>query len=226
MIECEGIVASKATVARLPVYLRYLKDKRADGVENVSSTSIAEALRLNPVQVRKDLALVSPTPGTPKLGFAVDELIGSIESFFGCDNVNDAILVGAGGLGSTLLSYEGFKNYGLNIVAAFDVDERLVGKALGGVPVLSLDKLPGALERLKIRLGILTVPKSAAQSCADLMVKSGIRAIWNFAPTHLTVPERVAVKNEDLAASLAVLSRTLSDLLKEEETPDDNQSVN
>lgn len=218
MIECkEDIVASKATISRLPVYLRYLRDKLGKGESNVSSTCIADDLQLNPVQVRKDLALVSGVPGRPKLGFDLVELIAGIESFLGCGNSNDALLAGVGGLGSTLLSYEGFSAYGLNIRAAFDVSERLIGTKVHGIPVMELGKLKGTAERLNIRMGIITVPKAAAQSVADLMADSGIRAIWNFAPTHLIVPEKVAVKNEDLAASLAVLSKKLRDALRDEE---------
>ena len=104
MIEVkDGIIASQATVARYPIYLRYLRDLKKAGEENVSSTRIADDLKLNPVQVRKDLALVSSVSGKPKLGFGVEELTRDLEQFLGCDNVNDALLVGAGGLGRTLL---------------------------------------------------------------------------------------------------------------------------
>lgn len=214
MIECrESIVASKATVSRLPIYLRYLRDKLKEGEENISSTKIAEDMRLNPVQVRKDLALISTVSGKPKLGFAIPELIVSIEDFLGCNNVNEALLVGVGGLGSTLLSYEGFKNYGLNIVAAFDVNPKIINRKINHVPILPMDKLDSTVRKLNIKMGIITAPKTEAQNIADKMVQSGILAIWNFAPTHLKLPETIAVKYEDLAASLAVLSRKLKDVL-------------
>lgn len=211
----EGIVASKATIARLPIYLRYLREKLGACEENISSTAIADEMHLNPVQVRKDLALVSSVSGKPKLGFGVKDLIDSIERFLGFDNTNDALLVGVGGLGRTLLSYEGFKNYGLNLVAAFDVNPELVGSKVNGIPVLAPEKMANTASRLNIKLGIITVPKESAQGVADSMVESGIRAIWNFAPTHLKLPESIAVKNEDLAASLAVLSKKLSDIVKD-----------
>lgn len=215
MIEVkEDVVASKATISRLPVYLRFLRDKLKAGDENVSSTTIAEELRLNPVQVRKDLALVSTVSGRPKLGFGVKELIEDIESFLGLRNTHDAILCGVGSLGSTLLKYEGFKNYGLNIVAAFDVNPELIGKTINGIAVLGYDALPNTVRRLSVHVGIITVPKSVAQSVADTMAQSGIRAIWNFAPAHLNLPEGIAVKNEDLAASLAVLTKRLEDTLR------------
>ena len=210
----QGVVASKATIARLPGYLGYLRDKQAEGVENISSTAIAEDLRLNAVQVRKDLAFVSSVAGRPKLGFAVSDLILDIERFLGYDNVTDAVLVGTGGLGRTLMGYDGFKTYGLNIEAAFDVDPDLIGRRVHGKPVFALEKLPGVVKRLNIHIGIITVPKQVAQSVADLLVGAGIKAIWNFAPTHLQLPEGIAVKNEDMAASLALLSKKLSEILK------------
>lgn len=203
----EGV--SKATIARLPIYLRYLRDRSAAGEEYASSTQIADRMRLNPVQVRKDLALVSSESGRPKLGFKITTLIEDVERFLGCDNVNDALIVGVGGLGRTLLTYEGFRNYGLNIVAAFDADSAVVGKTFGGVTVRGVDKLRKTAAEKNVKMGIITVPKAAAQQVAEIMVAGGIRAIWNFAPTHLVLPDGIAVKNEDLAASLAVLSRQL-----------------
>ena len=126
---------SKATIGRLPAYHRYLTEKKAEGEKAVSSTAIAEELHLNAVQVRKDLAAISSAAGKPKLGFDVEELIADIDRFLGYDNVSDAVLVGAGGLGSALVGYDGFKNYGLNIVAAFDCDPARIGKTVGGVRV-------------------------------------------------------------------------------------------
>ncbi len=217
MIEVKAdAVASKATISRLPVYLRFLRDKLKAGDENVSSTAIAEELRLNPVQVRKDLALVSSESGKPKLGFRLKELIEGIENFLGICNTHDAVLCGVGSLGSTLLKYEGFKNYGLNIVAAFDTNSAVIGKKINGISVFAYDALPKTVKRLNIKMGIITVPKSVAQNVADNMAQSGIRAIWNFAPVHLSLPEEVAVKYEDLAASLALLGKKLEDTLRKE----------
>ena len=211
MIEVrDGVVASKATISRLPVYLRFLRDKVKAGDENVSITVIAEGLRLNPVQVRKDLALVSSEAGKPKLGFNVLDLIESIENFLGLRNTHDAVLCGVGSLGSTLLKYEGFKTYGLNIVAAFDVSPQTVGKNINGIAVLPFESLCSTVRRLNVQVGIITVPKEAAQEVTNTMVNAGIRAILNFAPVYLTVPENVFVKYEDLAVSLAALSGALS----------------
>jgi len=131
------------------------------------------------VQVRKDLACVSKK-GRPKLGYVAEELIRDIESFLGYDSLNDAIIVGAGRLGGALLSYEGFKEYGLNIVAAFDVDESKIGTEICGRKIFPLDKMKELCRRMKIRIGIITVPADSAQKVCDMLVDSGIYAIWNL----------------------------------------------
>jgi len=198
---------------RLPSYLSYLKSLPEGDNEYVSATTVAMALGLNDVQVRKDLACVSKK-GRPKLGYVTEELIKDIESFLGYDDLNDAIIVGAGRLGGALMSYDGFKEYGLNIVAAFDVDESKVGTEICGKKVLPMDKMAELCERMKIRIGIITVPAHAAQMVCDMLVKSGIYAIWNFAPTHLKVPDNILVQQENMAASLAVLSAHLAEAIK------------
>lgn len=207
---------SKATIGRLPAYHRYLTEKKAEGERTVSSTAIAEALHLSAVQVRKDLAAISSAAGKPKLGFDVGDLIADIDRLLGYDNVSDAVLVGAGGLGSALVGYDGFKNYGLNIVAAFDADPARVGTTVGGIKVFPADELARLVRRLNVLIGIVAVPREAAQGVADELIKGGVRAIWNFAPVHLNVPENIAVKNEDMAASLAILSKRLAEILNSE----------
>ena len=201
---------SKATLRRLPSYLRYLYKLDKSAVPTVSSTTIANALGLNPVQVRKDIALVSSVAGKPKTGFVTKELIADLEGYLGYHNTRDAVLVGVGGLGRAILGYDGFKNYGLNIVGAFDINENVINTEVNGKPVYHMDKLQSVVERLKIRLGIICVPSAAAQKVADSMVSAGIKAIWCFAPVHLNLPPEIAVKGEDLAASLALLSMQLN----------------
>lgn len=207
---------SKATIGRLPAYHRYLKEKMAAGERTVSSTAVAEDLHLNAVKVRKDLAVISSVAGKPKLGFAIADLIDGIDRILGYDNVTDAVIVGAGGLGSALVGYGGFKAYGLNIVAAFDNDPERIDTMLGGVKVFDSKDLVRLVRRLNVLIGIIAVPASAAQSVADELVEGGVRAIWNFAPVHLTLPANIAVKNEDMAASLAILSKRLAEILNSE----------
>ena len=207
---------SKATIGRLPAYHRYLKEKLAEGEKTISSTSIAEDLHLNAVQVRKNLSVISTVAGKPKLGFEIAELIEDINRILGYDNVTDAVLVGAGGLGSALAGYDGFKNYGLNIVAVFDSDPEIIDSTVNGIKVFDAAQIQHLVRRLNVLIGIITVPKSAAQKVADELIEGGVRAIWNFAPVHLNVPENIAVKNEDMAASLAILSKRLAEILNNE----------
>ena len=127
----------------------------------------------------------------------------------GYDNLSDVVIVGAGGLGKAFLGYEGFKNNGMNIVAAFDKNEQLVGTCVAGKPILSIKEFDSFVEQRKIRIGIIAVPKVAAQEVLDKMVGAGIKAIWNFAPVALLPPKGVTLKTEDLAASLSILAGKL-----------------
>lgn len=205
---------STQTLHRIPLYLNYLRSLPVDGSENISATAIAEALGLNDVQVRKDLAQVS-SGGRPKIGYVTKRLIADIEEFMGYNDTRSAIVVGAGNLGRALFSYGGFSEYGLELVAAFDVDDSLIGTSIAGKPVLSFDRMKDLCQRMKIRIGIITVPADAAQQVCDQMVESGILAIWNFAPVHLNVPAGVLVRYENIACSLAVLAKRLNDKLIE-----------
>ncbi len=209
---------SKQLLQRLPLYLNYLKSF-ADRDGNISAPMIASVMRLNEVQVRKDLAAVSSSGGKPKTGFAAGQLIRDIEKFLGYDNVDEAIIAGVGHLGTALLSYEGFDECGLKILMGFEAKEELVGTSIAGKQILHIDKLVDVCKRLKVRIGIITVPAAAAQEVCDRMVESGILAIWNFAPVHLTVPDDVVVQNHNMVTSLVVLSKHLAEKLakKEEE---------
>ena len=208
---------SLATLQRMPGYLRYLKHKEADGAEYISSVGLAEAMQENPAVVKKDLSMAVVSEGKPKIGYYIPDLIRDIESFMGYDNEKDAVLVGAGKLGQALLGYGGFEKYGLNIVAGFDVDPVLVGTEVHGKKILSYDKLQDTVRKLNIKMAVLTLPAAQAQKAADALVEAGVRAIWNFCPVTLGLPDTVAVKNENMAASLAVLSAKLKEILKKEE---------
>ncbi len=203
----QQITISKAVLKRLPIYLTYLKSQ--ENLVNISATALATALNLGEVQVRKDLALVSDG-GRPKIGYNRLKLIDDIEQFLGCDNTNDAVVIGAGGLGGALLGYTGFAEYGLNIVAAFDSNPDLVGKVKRGKKIYPVSELKEFCTERKILIGIITVPSEFAQSVCDDLIECGIRAIWNFAPIHLEVPDGVLVQRENMATSLAVLSKHLA----------------
>jgi redox-sensing transcriptional repressor len=197
------------SLGRLPQYHHFLVELKAKGVRQVSCSTIGNALNLVPVQVRKDLQYTGIV-GKPKTGYSVEELVQSIETFLGWNNVNEAFLAGAGNLGTALLGYERFSSFGLRIVAAFDTDPGKIGAWIHDKAVMPLDKLADLACRMSIHLGIITTPAEVAQSIADEMVKGGIQAIWNFAPVKLKVPQNIIVHNEDLYSSLASLSWKLA----------------
>lgn len=200
---------SKATLSRMPLYLHFLQEESSKGSQYISSTVIAQNISVSSVLVRKDLAFVSSEAGRPRLGFSVNRLIVDIEKFLGYDNLSETVIVGAGGLGRAFLGYEGFKNNGLNIVAAFDVSKQLIGTQVAGKDILPISQLKEFVREHNIRIGIITVPKTAAQEVLNEMVDAGIKAIWNFAPAPLRAPKDVVLKTEDLAASLAMLAGKL-----------------
>jgi redox-sensing transcriptional repressor len=183
---------------------------RGQGQDQTSATHLAEVLGVHPTQVRKDLVMAG-CQGRPKTGHKVAELMGAIEAFLHWDSPSEAFLVGVGSLGTALMKYPGFEKAGARIVAAFDSDPAKAGLRIGETPVLGMEKFTNLAQRMHIAVGILTVPPEAAQATADLMVGSGIRAIWNFAPVALDLPDGVIVENLELFASLALLLRKLSD---------------
>jgi len=195
-------------VKRLPLYLRLLREMRARGEVFASSATLARILEVDPIVVRKDLAGAGVC-GTPRLGFPIDPLITGIERYVGWSDDTATVLAGVGRLGTALLGYTGFREHGLQIVAAFDLAAWRVGRRVSGVPVYATDKLTEVVRRLNVRIGILTVPQEVAQPVADAMIAGGIRGIWNFTTVQLVVPAEVIIKREDLAASLAVLSHRL-----------------
>ena len=206
---------SQSVLKRLPGYLVYLKNMPADGPDHISATALAAAQGMGEVQVRKDLAIVSDG-GRPKIGYLREGLIDDIEKFLGYNNTTDAVLIGAGKLGQALMGYSGFDEYGLNIVAGFDRNPER-GRREEGKPIFPVSDLPDFCREHKILMGIITVPAEHAQTVCDELIAGGVQAIWNFAPTHLEVPEGILVQNENMATSLAVLSVHLRAQIKEQE---------
>ena len=197
------------TLKRLPYYYQYLKSGPAAAQVFVSCTTLAEVTGLHPIQVRKDLQTTGAV-GRPKVGYHVASTLSCIEKCLGYHNTKDVFLVGAGHLGLALLGYPGFERFGFHLVAAFDTDPEKIGTTYAGKPIVDLARLPDLVQRMRVQIAILTVPAEAAQGVADTLVASGIRALWNFAPTRLSVPPHVLVQNENLLASLSVLSSQLT----------------
>ncbi len=200
---------SRQSLQRLTQYYNYIKPLLIGEDENISATKIAEALNLNHVVVRKDLASISSS-GKPKVGYNKSVLINEIGCFLGYNSVNDAIIIGAGKLGKALISFEGFKDYGFNILAAFDVDEEALKEGASNKLLLPINKCENFCKRSKVKIGIVTVPDDNAQAVANLLVKCEIKAIWNFSSVKLLVPNDVLVHNENMAASMALLSNHLA----------------
>ncbi|EKE04166.1 MAG: hypothetical protein ACD_20C00099G0011 [uncultured bacterium] len=197
------------TLKRLPNYYNIICQSLESGEKYISSATIAQLLDIDDTQVRKDIAATGYV-GKPKVGFDIKEFKAHLEEFLGFNNTKKAFLIGAGNLGIALAKYEGFKKYGLDILALFDTDPHKIALRLGNKEVFSLSKLPEMVKEMNVQMAILTVPSEMAQEVTDFLVKSGINSIWNFAPTSLKVPEHVLVSSQDLAASFVVFSSMVS----------------
>lgn len=195
------------TLSRLPMYFNYLTslpEEKKNG--NISATAIAEALGLNDVQVRKDLASVSQG-GRPKVGYAASELIGDIGRFLGFENHDGVIVAGMGNLGKAMLESNGFADYGFDILCGFDCNKELVGKEINSKPILDIDEMTDYCRKEKIKIGIITVPETSAQAVCNAMAEAGIEYVLNFAALHLTAPKGVTVHNVNISLTLAMLAR-------------------
>lgn len=197
----ETVKISKKLLKRLPVYLAHLKSLPANS--NVSATSIAKALGLGDVQVRKDLAKVSEA-GRRRTGRSREQLIWDIEKYLDFATHTGMVVVGSGKLGRALLDYGGFEESGMNVMAGFDL-QPCAELSENGKPIYPMSRLESFCRHYDVDIGIITVPAENAQSACDALIACGITAIWNFAPVHLKVPEYVIVQSENLAVSLAAL---------------------
>ena len=204
-------IPATPSIRRLPFYLHIIKNAQSEGYEFISGTVIAQELDLEPIQVRKDLAITGIV-GKPKKGYPVAALIAAIEHFLGWDTKRNAVIIGAGNLATALTGYQEFKFHGLNFVAAFDTDRRKVGSSIHGVPVFSLDTLKEQVYALKATIAILTVPSVHAQDTVDKVAETDIKAIWNFTNVKLKVPKGIVCQREDLTSGYAMLSIMLNNL--------------
>ena len=191
-------------IERYPVYLNVLLSLRNSGINKVNSHLLAEALGVSEEQVRKDLQIVSPKSSKPGCSRDVDILINHLKDYLGYNSINKAVLVGVGHLGSALLSFKGFDDYGLDIVAGFDIDPSLTGESLNDKPIYSIFNLDNKIKELGVEVAIVATPRDVTQEIVNKLINSGIKAIWNFVPIHLEHPKDVVVENMDLARSLAV----------------------
>jgi len=193
------------SVRRLPVYLHKLLEMRRAGQDIVATPELAKYMQCSEIAVRKDLAFTGAV-GQPGVGYRIKDVIDAIRSCLNWDRPHEAVLAGAGSLGTALMGYDGFDEYGLNIIAAFDADPAKIGGTVRGRQIFDVRRLPELCAKLQVPLGIICVPARAAQEVADLMVRGGVKAIWSFANVQLTVPDEVAVQREVIAGGLAELS--------------------
>lgn len=202
---------SKNQLERYPIYLKYFKELEAQGEETISSPKIAKVLGYSEEQIRKDLQAVSTVPGRPKKGRNIAKLVDTLETFLGYRGEVKAVIIGCGHLGQALLHYPNFADMGLTIVGGFDVDSSLNGKKIDGKPIHHIDDLKTKLAELGGEIAIVTVPAAHAQEAVDKAVEAGAKGIWNFAPTHVTVPNGIVIENFNFSSSLAVLMHNLKE---------------
>ena len=197
---------SRVVIERLMEYYRFVSDLTAEKqVQTVTSAIIAEALEIDPTQVRKDFGAIG-LRGMGNVGFDACEVCRSIRVALGFDQQYEAVLIGTGYLGGAILAYSGFTRYGLRIVAAFDADKKKIGTEIAGHLVKSPKEIKPFIKRRRIRLAILATPAPAAQVLVDRVVDAGVMAIWNFSPTRVTVPQGVLVRNEHISMGLSEIA--------------------
>ncbi len=207
-----GELLKHVLLERLMHYYYFLGERPdGDSPETVSSGQIAKFLNMDDTLVRKDLAAIG-VRGHPRIGFKTREVIEAIRDVLGFDTSNKAIVVGAGRLGGALAAYSGFAKCGLFIVAAFDSDPLKQGTVLAGTVVQPMENVESVILRHNVKLALLTVPAEPAQAIADRLIRAGIKAIWNFAPTAIVAPQDVVVRHEHIAAGLAELAYHLKNL--------------
>lgn len=205
----DNISVPEPTLRRLPWYLSNVKLLKQKGESHVSSTQISKEINIDASQIAKDLSYVH-IAGRTRVGYEIDTLIEVLENFLGFTRMHKAFLFGVGSLGGALLRDSGLSHFGLEIVAAFDVNPQLVGTDINGIPIYHTDEFRLRMQESPVHIGVLTVPIEIAQNITDVMVDGGIRAVWNFTPFRIRVPEHIVVQNTSLYAHLAVMFNRLN----------------
>lgn len=198
------------TLRRLPWYLSFVKTEFAKGVQGISSTHIARGVGVEPALVAKDLSYVA-LEGRTRVGYQVQTMIEVLEEFLGFTKTHRAFVIGAGSLGGALLADKGLRQFGLEIVAGFDVAPERIGTYIGETPIYDIAELGERMASEQVRIAVLTVPIRQAQVMADCLAEMGFQAIWNFTPVRIRVPEGVVVQNTSLYAHLALIFTRLQE---------------
>lgn len=202
------IILPEPTLRRLPWYLAYVDTLEQRKVQNVSSTTISKALNVDSSQIAKDLSLLN-LKGKTRIGYNVSAMRKALSAFLGFKDSHGAFLLGAGSLGAALINDTGLSNYGLNILAAFDCNPDLIGKEVGGVHIYDINDLPEMQKKTPAKIAIITVPAENAQDVADIAIEAGIKALWNFTPYRVLVPEDIVVSSTCIYANLALIYNRL-----------------
>ncbi len=192
-------------VSRFSLYLRYLERIEQEGVYLITSSQVAQALQLTAPQVRRDLSYLGQF-GVAGVGYNVNRLISTLKKILGLNKKWPVVLVGAGNLGAALFSYSGFRRRGFEIVAIFDRDTNKIGTRWADIAILDIDRLTETVNQKGVKIGVIAVPHYAAQQVADRLVSSGVKAILNFSPGKISVPEDVKLQNVDVTTELETLS--------------------
>ncbi len=200
---------SRAVISRLPRYYRYLGDLLEAGVERISSNDLSKKMQVTASQIRQDLNNFGGF-GQQGYGYNVKYLYTEIGKILGLDKDHNFIIIGAGNLGQALANYAAFENRGFILKGIFDVNPRLQGVSIRGVPIRMMDDLKAFVQNNNIDIAVLTIPKEKAIEVANMLVDNGVRAIWNFAHTDLNLPDNIVVENVHLSESLMQLSYNIS----------------
>ncbi len=202
----------KPSLARLPKYYQvvtsYLERKNE---EYISSSYLSKCLNIDDSQIRRDLMYIE-IGGIPRVGYNAKELKDVLANYLGYFNLNEAVLVGVGNLGTALAKYKGFEKYGLSIVGLFDNNPETVGKIIGNLKVEDISNLENIINKFNIKIGIITTPAGYAQQIAEKMVHADIKAIWNFAPATLDIDEDIFIQDENLAENFSFISHYLKEI--------------
>lgn len=217
----ENIILPEPTLRRLPWYLAYLDTLQQRGVENVSSTAISKALNVDSSQIAKDLSFLN-FKGKTRIGYNVKAMRSFLSNFLGFEDTHGAYIIGAGSLGQALIHDTGLSNYGLKILAAFDVESYKIGRKYSGIPVYHLDEMARVMEEMPAKIAILTVPAQSAQDVADAAIAAGIKAIWNFTPYRVNVSEGVVMSSTSMYANIALIYNRLR--VKENQTEQQSEA--
>lgn len=196
------------TLRRLPWYLSRLAVLKSEGVRNVSSTQLGKDLHLDSSVIAKDLSFIN-IKGKTRIGYDVDSLEGYLRKFLGFETLHRSVVVGVGSLGAALICDHGLRHFGLEIVGGFDVREEIIGTTVNGIPVFAASSFGEQIRGLNADIGIITVPVEVAQQTAERLIEAGIKAIWNFTPLPLRVPQEIVIQNTSIYAPLAIMYNRL-----------------